>query len=160
MKPKTLYNEIEQIEKLSAILTNELKSVCYKGPSGTRWHDVGLKDKFKKAMNYVLIHYANVELQEVSLMLSSQGTQGNIANSNSCWTIKAIIHDKECIFKGNWNQLGMLEPSQEDIENAEKEQSFSLEEIKSAFEENGLSAEEQLIMEQMLNDAERESREA
>lgn len=58
------------------------------------------------------------------------------------------------------NQLGMLEPSQEDIENAEKEQSFSLEEIKSAFEENGLSAEEQLIMEQILNDAERESREA
>lgn len=115
MKPKTLYNEIEQIEKLSAILTDELKSVCYKGPSGTRWHDVGLKDKFKKAMNYVLIHYANVELQEVSLMLSSQGTQGNIANSNSCWTIKAIIHDKECIFKGNWNQLGGANVSINDI---------------------------------------------
>lgn len=115
MKPKTLYNEIEQIEKLSAILTNELKAVCYKGPSGTRWHDVGLKDKFKKAMNYVLMHYANVELQEVSSMLSSQGTQGNIANSNSCWTIKAIIHDKECIFKGNWNQLGGANVSINDI---------------------------------------------
>lgn len=97
---------IKQIEKLTAILTNELRAVCYKGPSGIRWHDIGLKDKFKTAMNYVLMHYTNVELREVSSMLSSHGTPGNVANTNKNWAIKATIRDKECIFKGNWSQLG------------------------------------------------------
>lgn len=101
---------MEQTERLIKIIVNELSSVCYTCSTGTRWHDIGLKDKFRKALEYILTPYArDFELKVSEHDISHSGTPGNVAGSTEEWSLEAKIKGETLVFHGSWHQTGGAE---------------------------------------------------